>query len=93
MNDQMRSASIVPSRGIEIDCRSWLLQEFWSSVTGGGFEPLLDASPVSGPQSVFTGCDWRWNGFSDTDISSIARQNAKSLCHSLAGRLQQSKAA
>jgi 6-methylsalicylate decarboxylase len=35
----------------------------------------------------------RWNGFSDTDISSIARQNAKSLYPSLAGRLQESKAA
>jgi hypothetical protein len=35
----------------------------------------------------------RWNGFSDTDISSIARQNAKSLYPSLASRLQESKAA
>jgi hypothetical protein len=35
----------------------------------------------------------RWNGFSDKDISSIARQNAKSLYPSLAGRLQQSIAA
>jgi predicted TIM-barrel fold metal-dependent hydrolase len=35
----------------------------------------------------------RWNGFSDTDISSIARQNAKSLYPSLASRLQQSQAA
>ncbi len=35
----------------------------------------------------------RWNGFSDTDVSSIAHQNAESLYPALASRLQQSKAA
>jgi hypothetical protein len=35
----------------------------------------------------------RWNGFSDTDVSSIAHQNAELLYPALAGRLQQSKAA
>jgi hypothetical protein len=35
----------------------------------------------------------RWNGFSDTDVSAIAHQNAESLYPSLAGRLQQSVAA
>src|SRR5260370_42199347 len=35
----------------------------------------------------------RWNGFSDTDVSSIAHQNAESLYPALAERLQQSKAA
>jgi hypothetical protein len=35
----------------------------------------------------------RWNGFSDTDVSSIAHQNAESLYPALAGRMQQFKAA
>jgi predicted TIM-barrel fold metal-dependent hydrolase len=35
----------------------------------------------------------RWNGFSDTDVSSIAHRNAESLYPALAGRLQKSKAA
>ncbi len=35
----------------------------------------------------------RWNGFSDTDVSSIAHQNAEALYPALAERLQQSKAA
>jgi predicted TIM-barrel fold metal-dependent hydrolase len=35
----------------------------------------------------------RWNGFSDTDVSSIAHQNAESLYPALARRLQRSKAA
>jgi len=34
----------------------------------------------------------RWNGFSDTDISYIAHQNAESLYPALAGRMQQAKA-
>jgi 6-methylsalicylate decarboxylase len=35
----------------------------------------------------------RWNGFSDTDVSSLARRNAESLYPALAGRMQQFKAA
>jgi len=35
----------------------------------------------------------RWNGFSDTDVCSIAHRNAKSLYPALAGRMQQFKAA
>jgi predicted TIM-barrel fold metal-dependent hydrolase len=35
----------------------------------------------------------RWNGFSDTDLSSIAHRNAESLYPALMGRMQQSKAA
>jgi len=35
----------------------------------------------------------RWNGFSDTDVSSIAHRNAESLYPALAGRLQQFRAA
>jgi len=35
----------------------------------------------------------RWNGFSDTEVSSIAHQNAESLYPALAGRMQQFKAA
>jgi 6-methylsalicylate decarboxylase len=34
-----------------------------------------------------------WNRFNDTDVSSIAHQNAESLYPALAGRMQQSKAA
>jgi hypothetical protein len=35
----------------------------------------------------------RWNGFSDTDVSSIGHQNAEALYPALAGRRQRSKAA
>jgi len=35
----------------------------------------------------------RWNGFSDTDLVSIAHRNAESLYPALAGRLQPPKAA
>ncbi len=35
----------------------------------------------------------RWKGFSDTDVSSIGRQNAERLYPALAGRRQRSKAA
>src|SRR6266481_4254781 len=35
----------------------------------------------------------RWNGFSDTDLSSIAHRNAESLYPALVGRMQQSRAA
>jgi len=35
----------------------------------------------------------RWDGFSDTDVSSIAYRNAESLYPALAGRLQQKKVA
>jgi predicted TIM-barrel fold metal-dependent hydrolase len=35
----------------------------------------------------------RWNGFSDTDVSSIAHRNAESLYPALAGRMQQFKTA
>ncbi len=35
----------------------------------------------------------RWDSFSDTDVSSIAHQNAESLYPALAGRMQQFKAA
>jgi len=35
----------------------------------------------------------RWNGFSDTDLSSIAHRNAESLYPALAGRMQQFQAA
>jgi len=35
----------------------------------------------------------RWNGFSDTDVCSIAHRNAESLYSALAGRMQQFKAA
>jgi len=35
----------------------------------------------------------RWNGFSETEVSSIAHKNAESLYPALADRLQQSKAA
>jgi len=35
----------------------------------------------------------RWNGFSETDVSSIAQRNAESLYPTLAGRMQQFKAA
>jgi len=34
-----------------------------------------------------------WNGFSDTDVSSIAHGNAESLYPALAGRMQRFKAA
>jgi hypothetical protein len=42
-----------------------------------GAKPIRDAI-VGGP--------WRWSGFSDTDVSSIAHQNAESLYPALAAR-------
>ena len=84
-NDNLSTPSARKMTGI-IDVHSHI-------ITNLGSQAPMDKLPAWSIEQSLSLMDANGIAFSDTDVSSIAHQNAESLYPALAGRLQQSTSA